>query len=164
MSNQPALYASGLGVLVSSPGALRLLEPGVDHQQLHEANHGSAHDLFTSHRLVCLGTGSPQLYYRFVVHEAGPTPDELERALTSDTFDIEVLDGGLVIRDGYDLLDWEPIPGLCFEFSLRAGRYHVTALSLPVDPTDDAEMVIGLWFAPTIDALSGDGWPYVEYS
>ena len=162
MSEQPPLYASAPGVMISSPGALSVLEVGVDHQRRHEARHGTAHDLFLAHRLVCLGTGSPQLYYRFVVHDRPPTAAELSAAVAHETFDLELLSGGLVIRDGYDLLEWEPETEYQVAFALPASSYHVTALFL-ADPPGLEGMRIALCLAATTDGLEGDGWPYLEY-
>ena len=162
MSSETALYASAPGVMISSPGALAQLEPGVDHQRQHEAEHGTAHDLFGTHRLVCLGTGSPQLYYDFVVHERPPSAAERTGAVAFESFDLEVLAGGLVIRDGYDLLEWEPVTEYQRTFPLEAGSYHVTALFVRVDAADEG-MRIALFFASTNDELEGSGWPYLEY-
>ena len=105
----------------------------------------------------------PQLRYDFVVHVRPPTAREVEESVAHETFDLEVLSGGLVIRDGFDLLDWEPVASDEIRFPLPADSYHVTSLFWAASPAGDQDMTIALCFEATDDDLVGSGWPYLEY-
>lgn len=94
VTTRQRIYAAAPGLLISSRGCLNLL------QQLGEAGEEVVPSLLREHRLVLLDTGSPQLYYRIydsrLVQPATPPA-------TVVTFGLEVLGGGIVFRDGYNL-------------------------------------------------------------
>lgn len=164
MADRHVLYAAAPGLLISSGDALALLEAGLDHQCLLDAGRGTARELIAAHRLVCLGTGSPELTYRFLLDPGEPNPDELAAGGATDTFDLDVGAGGLVIRDGYDLLDWDPDSEDRVELHLAPGAYRFVALDQTTGDDAEAEMVVHLYATVAPGPLAGRGWPFLEYA
>jgi hypothetical protein len=111
-----------------------------------------------AHRVVLLGTGSPQLYYEFEL-DFGPPPscsdDEVE-----EVFSLVVGEHGVSVRDGYDLMEWSretdnelllAMPAGPLLVQARASRWieDPVRIRLYVRPCDEAD-------------LHGDGWAYLR--
>lgn len=131
--------------------------PAIEHGQ------PQAGVLLATQQLVLLGTGSPQLYYRFVLHQRAATNTELDRAASRADYGLVLQRGGLVIRDGYDLMEWEATTPHAICFDTAPGMFNVTALWLPDVPHGKADMVISLFLTPTERPRPGDGWPFLRF-
>jgi hypothetical protein len=101
MNSRNELYAAGLGLLVSSPHVLAQFAAGKDY---FSGEDPWMADLFASQKIALIRTGSPQIDYRFFSASPGP----MAAYLSYVEFGLEVEDGGLVFRDGYDLYEWDP--------------------------------------------------------
>lgn len=119
------LYASGLGLLISSRESLQALRDGANYFQPGEEEDRVITRLLDNDELMTLATGSPQLDYRIHVHE-GPIPAAVELKLRNAVeAGLRVRGAALVIRDGYDLLDWRTESESTVSFDVPDGYYRL---------------------------------------
>jgi len=155
------LYAAGLGLMLYSPKATRALKEGRDYMPVGELAE-PLQTLVAQQDVVLLGTGSPQLYYEIHVH-LEPLPTSMrERAASTVTFGMRIAGGQLLVRDGYDPMEWHRSGESLCRAAVSDGYYRVTALWLR-DETRDP-MIVHLFFRATTRRVPGDGWPYLSYT
>jgi hypothetical protein len=154
------LFAAGLGLMLYSPHATRALRAGHDYMPGGELE-DPLRTLVARQDVVLLGTGSPQLDYEVYVHLTPPPRSARQRAAAVVVFGLRIAGDELLVRDGYDPMEWR-----CSGESLRRtpvpdGYYRVTALWVP-DQTREA-MIVRLHLQATKRRVRGNGWPYLGY-
>ena len=133
------LYAAGLGLMFSSPRALGALDKGADYSE--GGNRRVRIDqLIRDQQLVLVATGSPQLDYVINVHEEASSQDLGQSTRAFVRFGLEVCGGALVVRDGYDLMDWNPDEESAVVIPTEDGYYELLVGWAP--STRHAEMVL----------------------
>jgi hypothetical protein len=157
------LYAPGLGLMMFSPRVLAYIGQGADFMsELDYEPKGRLYDsLVQTHRVVLLGTGSPQLNYAIrIVPPATAAPRD---ALKATEFGLWIEGGLLAIRDGYAPMEWLVEDPYEVRFSVRDGYHRVRALWMPRRNRSDADMHIDLVFEETNERVFDDGWPTLMY-
>lgn len=154
------LYAAGLGLMLYSPKATRALEDGRDYMPVGQLEE-PLRTLVAEQDVVLLGTGSPQLDYELHVHQAPPPALLQKRAAAKVVFGMRIAGGQLLVRDGYDPMEWHRAGESLRRTAMPDGYYRVTALWLR-DETR-AAMIVHLYFQATTRRVPGDGWPYLGY-
>jgi hypothetical protein len=166
------LYASGLGLMLYSPGAVAGLREAEDYYTpaggLREP---LAARVEREQRIVMLGTGSPQLDYRVHVSAGAPKAALTKAATARARFALKINGGCLLVRDGYDPMEWEAeaahiqhvaVPDRYYAVdALHVGAFGVKPPHRPDDP--DGPMVIHLFINPTARRIASDGWPFLKY-
>ncbi|HEY7553082.1 MAG TPA: hypothetical protein VH913_26615 [Hyphomicrobiaceae bacterium] len=158
------LYAAGLGLMLFSPSALTDIPEGADFMSdLGSEPRGRLYDtLVATHRVVLLGTGSPQIYYSIRVVTAPAAP--AGRVLRATEFGLGIEGGILAIRDGYAPMEWSIRDPYEIRFAVADGYHRVRALWMPRPDDSDADMHVCLAMEPTSRPVPGDGWPTLMYS
>jgi len=110
--------------------------------------------------LVLLATGSPQLDYVLVVHlNSAPVSFDLA-AGASTRFGMFIEGEQLLVRDGYDPMEWSASGDSVRSVPLPDAYYAVDAIWVP----DRSEkMVVHLFFRTAAVKVPGNGWPLLEY-
>jgi hypothetical protein len=158
------IFAPGLGLMIFSPRVLAHIGQGADFMsELDNEPKGRLYDsLVQTHRVVLLGTGSPQLDYVIrVVPSATAAPDD---ALAATEFGLWIEGGLLAIRDGYAPMEWDVEDPYEVRFSVRDCYYHVRALWMPRRNRSEDAMHIDLVFEETTERVAGDGWPTLMWN
>ena len=143
--------------MLFSTDSLAALPPGKDYSEAF-VERGELHDLVETQQVVFLGTGSPQLNYRFLLeqsHRSNADP------IAHVYFGMRVGAAGVSIRDGYAVMDWQRDDP---EVRLQVPRGYYKVDASWRECTDSlVDMLIALSFAPSTTTVSGDGWPYLEF-
>ena len=146
------LQTYGLGVMLFSPSACRDLTEGDDY-----GHPGALDHLVDEHRIVFLGTGSPELTYEFTwIEVEGPLD-----ATSGVSFGLRVADNVVCIRDGYAVMNWNSVDPNEIRFECPSDYYHLNA-QFALTRTD-ADVHIQFQVARNNSRHDGDGWPYLEY-
>lgn len=156
------LFASGLGLMLYSSTAGDRLDDGRDYMPAgQELSEPLRNMVECEQRVVLLGTGSPQLNYLIRVFAGEPTPVLRNSAGSTARFGIQLDGRALLVRDGYDPMNWSSDSPFVQRIPMDDGYYVVDALWVP--DGEVTAMVVELYFQPAGDRIGGDGWPYLEY-
>lgn len=147
--------------MLYSPEAVRLLEEGRDYMPARDELAEPLRALVADQAVVFLGTGSPQLDYLLHVHRRAPTAAERRRARTAVVFGLRIAGRRLLVRDGYDPMEWHERGESVRSAPLADGYHRIDALWLP--ETNDEAMRVHLFARPSNRRVAGDGWPYLKY-
>jgi len=123
--NEYEIYAAGLGLLFSSPEPLHSLVEGKNYSGSSDPGNALS-KLYDDQRMFLLATGSPELDYVISFYETNKSSYPHEAMIEEIQAGIEIVGGSLVIRDGYDLLDWEPAVDYAVEIPIEDGYYRLT--------------------------------------
>jgi len=143
------LYASGPGLILHSPSAGAVFEPGIDYSNDLKPGAGAVGEALASGRVVLLSTGSPGLEYTLVFVAAGSPTVLREEPLARAQFSLVVTDGCLFVRDGYITTRWGDQDYATEKVELPNGFYVVDARWMPSGR--HAHMVIYLVLGRTED-------------
>jgi len=118
------IHAAGLGLLISSPEPLHRLVEGKNYSSSTAADNALS-KLYMDQKMFLLATGSPELDYSIRFYETSKSSFPHEAMIEEIQAGIEIVGGSLVIRDGYDLLDWEPSVDYAVEIPIEDGYYRL---------------------------------------
>lgn len=156
------LYASGPGLMLHSPSAVRDFEFGVDYSSSLRPGEGAVGEALSAGRVVLLSTGSPGLNYTLVFHEAGSLEVPKKESLAAAQFSLVVTDGKLLVRDGYATTCWGAPEYAAESVVFQNGFYFVDARWLPSNRY--GHMQIHLILGRTADPPAGcAGWVNLDY-
>ncbi len=148
-----SLYAAGLGLMFSSPKPLSGLKEGVNYSE-DEDSRASVDELVRDQRLFLLATGSPQLDYVINVHDHGSGYDLEWKMRAFVSVGLDVYGGSIVVRDGYDLMDWNPVDEEAVVVPAEDGYYELLIGWVP--STRHAEMVLHIVARKAKDRIPGE--------
>jgi hypothetical protein len=158
------VHAAGLGLMLFSPRAFAEVPDGADFMaELGPEPKGRLYDqLVLTQRVVLLGIGSPEIYYRVRV-VLQPETAAVDAPLGAVEFGLWIEGGVLAIRDGYEPMHWSVQDPYEVRFPVSDGYYRVRALWMPRPDGSDAEMHIWLVMERASERIPGDGWPVLMY-
>jgi hypothetical protein len=143
-------FPASPGFLLSSPKTLSGLKEGGE----YDPDASPVKELIDEQQIILLQTGSPELDYQLHFHSGDPD----RQARVQSSFGMRVDGGALVIRDGYDLMDWSDSDDQ--RLTIEDGYYAVDALWTP----GEAEMEIHFYFNRTDSRVDGDGMVELMWS
>jgi hypothetical protein len=146
--------------MLYSPEPVRVLVEGRDYMpggELVEPLRG----LVARQEVALLGTGSPELDYELSVRLSPPPAATVKQAAAKVAFGLRIAGGKLLVRDGYDPMEWHRTGESVRRCAVPDGYYRVTALWIADDERDP--MVVQLYLQTASRKVPGDGWPYLGY-
>ncbi len=151
----------GLGIIFYSPFSTAAIREGEDYLSSCFSDPDLVEQQALAGRIVGVATGTPG---RFQLHpRPGYPPENLFDSYPHQLrLGVEVRDGGLHVRDLYDLLQWTATCPAAQIIPLRPGFYHLTLLSR--DPAsgimgDDQEILVYYQPLSEMPALRYNGVP-----
>lgn len=147
------LFSAGLGLLFSSPEPLRELIKGGNYTG-YEDDDTNISGLFRNQEMFLLATGSPELDYEINVYDGGISQEIEDNFRASIQVCIDIRGGAMVIRDGYDLMDWNPTDKSTVQIAIDDGYYQ---LHIGWSPSPKhAEMVLHIHPQKTATKIPGE--------